>query len=289
MSLMPCGMRIFISARTDLRFLSEELMITETPLLEITDVHVERDLTTILRNFSWRVSPGEHWIVFGPNGAGKSTVLNMALGYLWPTSGTVHLLGHRLGQVDLRDLRRSVAVVSDTVRGMINPHLTAYETILTGPRAQLNLFDDPTPEERALARDIVEATQLPRALLNRPYCVLSTGERQRVLIARALMSRPRLLILDEPCAGLDLAGREFILRTIRQAAALPSPPAILLTTHHVEEITPDFTHALLLKKGEIHATGPMEEVFTSENLSSLFEMALRLKQTDGRYTAASVD
>lgn len=259
----------------------------QSPLLEITGARVERNRTTILHDFSWRVRPGENWVVFGPNGSGKTTVLNLVLGYLWPTTGTVTVLGHTLGQVDLRELRREVAVVSDHIRGLINPHLTGYETILTGPRAHLNLFDDPTPEEVARAREIIAVTGLPHALLNRPYEVLSTGERQRILIARALMSQPRLLILDEPCIGLDLAGREMVLRMMGRIAHLPQPPSILLTTHHVEEITPDFTHALLLKKGEIAAAGELGEVFTSENLSALFDLPLRLGKSEGRFMAAA--
>lgn len=246
---------------------------------------MERDLTTILRDFHWTVEPGQHWVIFGPNGAGKTTVLNLALGYLWPTAGSVQLMGHVLGHVDLRELRKQVAVVSDAVRGMINPSMSGFETILTGPRAHLNLFDDPTREELTTAWDIVEMTQLPRPLLDRCFAVLSTGERQRILIARALAARPRILILDEPCAGLDLAGREFILKMIRQAASLPDPPTLLLTTHHVEEITPDFTHALLLKQGATHASGPIDQTFTSEHLSTLFDLPLQLHRHTNRYFA----
>lgn len=257
-----------------------------TPLLiSIANVTVERDGTTILHDFNWQVQPGENWVVFGPNGAGKTSVLNVLQGYLWPTRGRVQVVGGTLGDgVDVREMRKNIPVVSESVRRMIHDYLTGHEVIVTGARAHLDIFDPVTEEESREALAMAARTGI-ESLLKKTFGVMSTGERQRVLIARALMARPSVVVLDEPCTGLDLAGREWVLSVLEDFQRDAGAPSLLLTTHHVEEIGPSFTHALLLKNGGVFAAGAMEEVFTGENLSNLFDMPLDVRRADGRWTA----
>lgn len=263
-------------------------MPTSPPLIEIDDVTVERDLTTILRNLSWQVHPGENWIIFGPNGAGKTTLLNVIQGYLWPTSGKVRVLGGELGNgVDVRELRRYISIVSEPVRNLINEGLSGLEVLVTGARAHLNIFDPPTSDELAQAHALAAQTKI-EPLLAKPFAVMSTGERQRILITRALMPEPKIVILDEPAAGLDLAGREWVLRTIEAVSHQPNPPVFILTTHHVEEITSSFTHALLLKEGELYRAGKISETFTSETVGSLFDITVQLERVHGRFAVSAL-
>ncbi|MBX7246204.1 MAG: ATP-binding cassette domain-containing protein [Candidatus Sumerlaeaceae bacterium] len=253
-------------------------------ILALEGIFVERSGTNILQDVSWKVARGENWAVFGPNGAGKSTLLSIITGYLWPTLGTVRVLGETLGQVDLRKLRRHIALVGDRLKEMMNPDLSGLHVIVSGGRAHLNIFEPPSKSEIRRAREIAEQTHL-QDLANRQFAVMSTGERQRFLIARALMAEPEIVILDEPCAGLDLAGREFVLRTIDAVAAQPKAPALIFTTHHAEEISPAFSHALLLSRGEVLEQGPMSHVFTSANLSRQFGIEVSVRRTHGRWSA----
>jgi iron complex transport system ATP-binding protein len=255
-----------------------------TDVICLKGVTVERGGTAILSDLSWTVRAGEHWVLFGPNGAGKTTVLQLLNGYLWPTAGTVEVLGHRLGCVDVRELRRSIALVSDALAGLLNRDLTGLEVIVTGARAHLNLFEPPAPAEVRHARDLADMIHAGD-LLDKSFAVMSTGERQRILIARALMARPGLIILDEPCAGLDLARREELLRTIAAAARSDAARAIVFTTHHVEEIAPVFSHALLLASGVAASAGPIERVLTSANLSRAFGLPIRVLRRNGRLAA----
>ncbi len=257
------------------------------PVLELDQVRVERDGTPILNGISWRVAPGENWVLFGPNGAGKTTLLSVLTGYLWPTDGAVHVLGRKLGETDVFALRRHIALVSDSLRQMMNGALTGLEVLVTGPRAHLNVFAPPTRREAAMAREVAEITDTT-ALLDRPFAVMSTGEKQRILIARALTLSPQMLILDEPCAGLDIAAREFVLRTVGLAAKRGRAPAILLTTHHVEEITPDFTHCLMIRSGRVFAAGAVDRVLNSPRVSELFGVGVNVSHHGGRW-AARVD
>lgn len=258
-------------------------------LLQLERVHVERDLTAILHEISWQVMAGEHWVVFGPNGAGKTSILNVIQGYLWPTSGTVHVLDGELGNgVDVREMRRAISVVSEPVRNMINECLSGLEVLVTGARAHLNLFEEITASELKRAQAVSRQTGID-SLLKKPFAVMSTGERQRLLIARALMPNPKVVILDEPCAGLDLAGREWVLRTIEAIARGKGAPTLLLTTHHVEEITPSFSHALLVKKGKIFQAGSISQVFTSDSIGRLFDIEVSLERRGGRFSVTSVN
>ncbi|AXA37561.1 MAG: ATP-binding cassette domain-containing protein [Candidatus Hydrogenedentota bacterium] len=253
-------------------------------VVELSDVSLTRERRQILSEIRWLVRGGEHWVLFGPNGAGKTTLLNLLTGYIWPTDGEVAVLGQRFGETDLSVLRRRIAMVSDQLAQRIHGELTGLEILITGGRAHLNLFQPASTSELRTAAEVATAMGVVE-LLEKPFRVLSSGERQRLLIARALMRRPALLILDEPCAGLDLAGREFVLETIRRAASWAHPPTIIFTTHHVEEITPVFTHALLLRAGRVFASGPLRKVLTSRTLSSLFEMPIRVVWRDGRCSA----
>lgn len=254
-------------------------------LIDVENVTVERDSTVILDSCSWRVKAGENWVIFGPNGAGKTSLLNVIQGYLWPSSGVTRVFGGTLGDgVDVREMRKTMPVVSESVRLMIHHHLTGLEILVTGARAHLNIFSEPTPAELEKAHAVAQATGV-LSLLEKPFSVMSTGERQRVLITRALMADPRAVILDEPCTGLDLAGREWVLQSIESIYNSPAPPSLLFTTHHVEEIAEGFTHALLIGGGRVFAAGPIETVFTSENLSSLFKIPLTVGKRDGRWTA----
>jgi iron complex transport system ATP-binding protein len=257
-------------------------------VIRLEGVTVERDGTAILQNLSWTVRAGENWVLFGPNGAGKTTLLQLLNGYLWPTRGTVEVLGRRLGQVDVRELRRSIALVSDALSGLLNRDLNGLEVIVTGARAHLNLFEPLTTAETLHARDLARLIHAGD-LLEKSFSVMSTGERQRILIARALMARPRLVILDEPCAGLDLARREELLRTVTAAARSGTTKSVIFTTHHVEEIAGVFTHALLLSAGTAVAAGPINRVLTSANLTRAFGLPVNLIRRHGRlYAHASI-
>ena len=199
--------------------------------------------------------PGEHWVILGANGSGKTSLLSALTGYLTPTTGEVEVLGERYGASDWRELRRKVGIVSSSVRQMMHDEEAALESVISGKFAMIEFWGKSTRADRAEALRILKMVECER-LAARPWRVLSQGERQRVLIGRALMARPRLLILDEPCAGLDPVSREHFLQFIERLGRQRNSPALVLVTHHVEEIMPVFTHVLLLKGGQVLAQGP---------------------------------
>jgi iron complex transport system ATP-binding protein len=260
------------------------------PILEVTKLRVARGNTTILDDVSWRVESGEHWAILGANGSGKTSMLKALTGYLSPSAGEVSLLGRRYGTCDWRDLRLEIGVVMSAFATSIPPAEPALDTVVSGKFAQLDLWHRVSAADRAAGMRLLRANRLA-ALARREWLYLSQGERQRVLIARALMAKPQLLILDEPCAGLDPVARENFLQFIEQLAeraragrnGSKRSPALVLVTHHVEEITPAFTHALLLRGGRVLAAGPRKQVLNSANLSATFGEQLRLVRSGERY------
>ena len=255
-------------------------------ILEVSGLRVARGRTTILDDVSWRVARGEHWAILGANGSGKTSLLKALTGYLSPTAGRFALLGRRYGECDWRELRFKIGVVTSAFTASIPPSEVALDTVISGKYAQLDLWHRTTRTDRVRGLRLLRASGLG-ALAAREWAYLSQGERQRVLIARALMAKPRLLILDEPCAGLDPVARENFLQFIETLAHRKNSPALVLVTHHVEEIMPAFTHALLLRAGRVHAAGPRASMLTSKNLSALFGAPLKLAQADSRYRLGS--
>lgn len=253
-------------------------------ILNVSELRVVRGRTEILKGVSWRVHKGEHWVILGPNGCGKTSLLKSLTGYLSPSSGEISLLGRRYGSDDWRDLRLEVGIVTSALQAAIPPAEPALETVVSGRYAQLDLWAKPTRAERAEAarwlRFVGGAT-----LAAREWAHLSQGERQRILIARSLMARPRLLILDEPCAGLDPVAREEFLWFVEGLARRRSGPSLVLVTHHAEEIMPAFTHALVLEGGRVYASGPKAGVVTTLTLSGAFGAAVRVRASKGRYAA----
>jgi iron complex transport system ATP-binding protein len=254
------------------------------PALVFEAVDLDRVGAAILRGVDWRVDEGERWVVLGPNGSGKTTLLQLASGYLHPTRGRVEVLGGRLGGVDVRRLRRRIGMVSASVTRMLVPTLTAVEVVVSARHGALEpWWDDYRPEDRQLARRLLEDAGFG-AVAERPFGVLSEGERQQVLLARTLMAAPELLLLDEPCAGLDVGGREGVVGRLAQLASDPHAPPLVLVTHHVEEIPPAFTHLLLLREGRVVAAGPLLRTLTAANLSACFGLPLELTEAGGRWT-----
>lgn len=252
------------------------------PLLDVHALTVQRDTHVLLREVSWRFERGQNWVILGPNGCGKTSLLKALTGYLTPTSGEIELLGERYGESDWRDLRLQVGLVTSALQASVPPDEPALETVVSGKYAQLDLWMKLTPADRRAAMALlrfVHAGALPKRLWGQ----LSQGERQRVLIARALMAKPKLLILDEPCAGLDPVARARFLRFITELAASPRSPALVLVTHHVEEITPAFTHALVLAAGKVVAAGPLASTLTSATLSHAFGHPVRLSRKGGAF------
>lgn len=244
-------------------------------LLRVTELRVERGETTVLDGIDWRVASGEHWVILGANGCGKTSLLKVLLGYLTPSAGQIEVLGKRYGAYDWRDLRCRLGLVSSALHASVPEHEPALHTVVSGRGARLDLWRDPTARETAEARRHLVRMGAGH-LAERRWGVLSQGERQRVLIARALMARPKLLILDEPCAGMDPVAREAFLAGMETFAREPRGPALVLVTHHVEEITPGFSHALLLRAGKVLAAGRREEVLTSARLGEVFGARVRL-------------
>ena len=253
------------------------------PVLDIRGLTIVRDGTVILRDISWRVEPGQHWVVLGANGSGKTSLLAALTGYLMPTSGEITLLGHRYGETDWRALRTRIGLVSSSVRQMMADSEPALFTVASGKHAMIDFWGTPSRADRARAKELLALTECGH-LADRPWAVLSQGERQRVLIGRALMARPRLLILDEPCAGLDPVAREHFLQFLGRLTRRPDAPTLVFVTHHVEEITPVFTHAMLLRAGAVTASGGLRRTLTSERLGELFGGACTLSRAGGRHS-----
>ncbi len=261
------------------------------PVLEVSGLCVRRGESTLLQDVSWRIDPGEHWVLLGANGSGKTSLLKALTGYLSPSAGEYSVLGQRYGASDWRELRLKIGVVTSAFTAAIPPAETALETVMSGKFAQLDLWARVNARDRKAAAKLLAVVDA-EGLAERPWLYLSQGERQRVLIARALMARPRLLILDEPCAGLDPVAREQFLQLVNSLASHQERSgwamALVLVTHHVEEITSVFTHALLLRRGRVMAAGPRESVLTSRNLAQIFGAPLKLSRSSTRRYALTV-
>ncbi|MEU4319587.1 ABC transporter ATP-binding protein [Nocardia fluminea] len=254
-------------------------------LIDFSDVTIRRSGRTLVGPVSWQVELDERWVVLGPNGAGKTSLLRMAAAELHPTSGNANLLGETLGRVDVSELRPRIGLSSAAVASRIPVDEKVSDLVVSAGYAVLGRWRERYEDidtERAV--DMLE-TLGAEHLSDRTYGTLSEGERKRVLIARALMTDPELLLLDEPAAGLDLGGREELVERLGDLAADPDAPAMVLVTHHVEEIPPGFTHALLLKEGEVVGQGLLGDVLTAENLSNAFSQSIALDRVDGRWFA----
>lgn len=258
---------------------------TDPTALSVRDVTLVREGRAILDNVSWDVAPNERWVVLGRNGCGKSTLMKIASLYLHPSSGEVEVLGEKLGRTDVRSLRKRIGVASSGMAEQLRSDLAATDVVMTAKNAALepwwHTYDD---ADRQRARDCLDRMEIGR-LADRNFATLSSGEKQRVLLARTLMPEPGLLILDEPTAGLDLAGREDLVRTLGVLAAGVETPATVLVTHHVEEIPEGFTHVLMLREGQVLSAGTLDDVLTEANLSECFEMQLGLERRHGRWWA----
>jgi len=224
------------------------------PVLELSGLRVRRGQVEILRDVSWCVERGQHWVILGANGSGKTSLLSALTGYLTPSEGEVFLLGERFGHSDWRELRKHIGLVSSSVRQMMAEAEPALETVVSGKYAMIDFWGRTTRPDRVAAMRLLRQVECAY-LADRPWQVLSQGERQRVLIARALMAKPQLLILDEPCAGLDPAAREQFLQFLQRLGRGKNSPTLVLVTHHVEEIMPVFSHVLVLKSGRVLAGG----------------------------------
>lgn len=258
----------------------------ETAALAMDDVGLVRSGRDVLRDVTWSVRPGERWIVLGPNGSGKTSLVRIAALYLHPTRGRVRVLGEELGATDVRALRTRIGYTSAALADLLRPTVTARDAVMTAVHAALEpWWHRYTPTERGRAEELLARVGCA-GLGDRTFGTLSSGERQRVLLARALMGGPGLVLLDEPTAGLDLAGREQLVATLADLAADPATPPVVLVTHHVDEIPPGFTHALLLRDGRPMASGRLRETLTGTALGKLFGLELTLRRhDDGRWTA----
>ena len=253
--------------------------------IELRGVTRSEDGNEILRGIDWTVRQGDRWVVLGRNGCGKTTLMRIASLYLHPSRGTVRVLGNELGRSDIRRARESIGWSSASFADMLRPQLTAVEIVMTARHAALepwwHTYDD---ADRIRARSLLGRVGAG-ALADREFATFSSGERQRVLLARTLMNDPALILLDEPTAALDLAGREELIAALDDLARDPSTPPVVLVTHHVEEIPPAFTHVLLLHAGQVLAQGPLTDTLTEANLGACFGLDVTLERRDGRYAA----
>lgn len=254
-------------------------------IIGLYGVVVRRAGRTILGPLDWEVADGERWVVLGPNGSGKTTLLSVASMSLWPTAGTVDVLDGRYGRVDAREWRRRIGSGGSAIEAAMRPDLTPRDLIMTARHGALepwwHEYDD-ADRERALG--LAARFGLER-VVDHPFSTLSAGERRRTSIARALMPDPDLLLLDEPAASLDLAARELLLRDLDRLAAEDRPRAIVLVSHHLEEIPSGFGHALVLGDGQALAAGPIDTVLRDDTLGRLYGLPLTVEARDGRWTA----
>ncbi|MEC7883145.1 MAG: ABC transporter ATP-binding protein [Verrucomicrobiota bacterium] len=258
------------------------MMNSDKPIIQLSNLTIQRDQKKILQGINWQVNKGEHWVVLGGNGSGKTTLLNALTGYFTPTKGEIDLLGYRYGEAHWPTIRKKIGLVSSSLRQMMADDEPALVTVVTGKYAVIDLWGAPKPSDCNEARKVMRHIRCGY-LANRNWSVLSQGERQRVLIGRSLMAKPNVLLLDEPCAGLDPASRENFVKFIDDLGQKKNSPTFIFVTHHVEEITQIYTHALLLKDGQVFNSGPISRMLTSKNISAVFDQDIRLIKNAGRY------
>ncbi|MEP6479082.1 MAG: ABC transporter ATP-binding protein [Rhodoglobus sp.] len=254
-------------------------------VLQLTDVSVVRDGNTILKSITWAVSADERWVILGPNGAGKTTLLQVASAHTHPSSGSVKILDDTLGKTDVFDLRPRIGFASTALAKRVPANERVLDVVLTAAYSVTGRWNEKYEDVDVRRAQRVLAEWKLDAFEDRLFGSLSDGEQKRVQIARSVMTDPELLLLDEPAASLDLGAREELLQLLGGYASAKTAPAIVVVTHHVEEIPPGFTHALLLRDGSIEAAGVIDEVLTAENLSAAFDLTLAVTHADGRFTA----
>jgi iron complex transport system ATP-binding protein len=254
-------------------------------VIELADVSVVRGTSRLLSSVSWRVDADERWVVIGPNGAGKTTLLQVLSTHLYPSDGVVGILDEVVGTVDVFELRPRIGLTSAALAERIPRSERVSDVVVSASYAVLGRWREHYDElDHERAAELLEELGVNH-LADRTFGTLSEGERKRVQIARALMTDPELLLLDEPAAGLDLGGREDLVSTLSVLALDPMSPATVLVSHHVEEIPPGFTHVLMLRQGEVVASGPLEETMSEETLTETFGLPLQLAHEDGRWAA----
>jgi iron complex transport system ATP-binding protein len=259
-----------------------------TDTLRVTDLRLERGSRVILDGIDWRVGAGEHWVILGPNGCGKTSLINCLTGYEMSTAGDIAVDGSEYGKTDWREVRKRVGLVTSTLTQYLEPYEPVIDAVVSGREAMLNLVGE-VPEEWACeARELLQRIGCGH-LLDSRWGVLSQGERQKILICRALMAKFHVLILDEPCAGLDPVAREHFLQWLSDLADHPGAPSLVLVTHHVEEILPVFSHVLLLKDGRVLLSGPKDQVLSSEPLTQAYGAPLEVTKAGDRWQLRLVE
>jgi iron complex transport system ATP-binding protein len=257
-------------------------------VVELAGVSIVRNGSTLISDISWEVDEADRWVVIGPNGAGKTTLLQVISAQIHPSSGVAGVLGEVLGTVDVFELRPRIGLTSAALAERIPRGERVHDVVVSASYAVVGRWREQYDELDHERADELLAQLRINGLANRTFGTLSEGERKRVQIARALMTDPELLLLDEPAAGLDLAGRETLVNTLAELAQDDYAPASILVTHHVEEIPSGITHAMLLKGGRIVAAGPLRETLTAENLTKTFDVELSLVEDDGRWAARAI-
>ena len=256
-------------------------------LFGVEDLSIHRNAIRILERINWKVNRGEHWVILGANGSGKTSLLKALTGYMTPTAGRIVVLGEQYGASDWRELRKRIGVVSASIAQLVHDEDSALEIVAGGRQAMIGYWGKISPSERRHAGSLLSMMRMNRAA-ERTWGVLSQGERQRVLIARALMAAPIILILDEPCAGLDPVARERFLSDISKLARKRHAPALVLVTHHVEEIVAEFTHLLALRRGRVVYGGPKSQGLTARILTAIFGVRLAVRKSASRYLLRSL-
>ncbi len=248
-------------------------------MIKLTNIHFRREGKAILQDVNLTIRDGEQWMLLGRNGCGKTTLLELMTGYQFPSSGTVEVLGYKYGEVDLREVRKEIGYIGQTLLEKMNLSDPVWEAVATGEYAFLRFYQHIPEEVVEKARRILELLDIAH-LWERPLGVISQGERKKVLLARAMMASPKLLILDEPCAGLDIYEREKLLKGINEFAS--QGVQMVYVTHHLEEIIPMFTHVALIESGEVVAAGPKRDVLTNELLERTFDVKLQVEWFEER-------
>ncbi|WP_370621835.1 ABC transporter ATP-binding protein [Bacillus sp. JCM 19034] len=243
-------------------------------VISLNKVSWKQQQKLIVDEVSWKVEKGEHWVILGLNGSGKTSILNMITGYVWPSKGNIHVLGHEYGKVNIPELRKSIGWVSASLDQQVANRLhNVLEVVISGKFASIGLYEQTTDEDRKKAQQLLKTLRIEQ-LSNQFFNQLSQGEKRRVLIARALMANPKILILDEPCNGLDLYAKEQLLEMLKMYAEEENGPTIIYVTHHIEEMISSFTHVLLVREGKIVAAGKKRDVLNNETLSKTYNFLL---------------